>query len=35
MTFWLKDVAAGAGLVVFIACSFVLAHAAQVLIAAG
>lgn len=26
---WLKDVAAGAGLVVFMASSFVLAHLAQ------
>ncbi len=33
MTLWMKDIAAGAGLVVFMACSFVLAHAAQTLIA--
>lgn len=29
MTMWIKDVAAGAGLLVFVACSFLLANAAQ------
>jgi len=33
MTIWIKDAAAGAGLLVFVACSFVLANAAQAVMA--
>lgn len=35
MTVWMKDAAAGVGLVVFMACSFVLATAAGAMFAAG
>ena len=33
MTLWIKDAAAGVGLMVFVACSFVLANAAQAMMA--
>lgn len=33
MGLWIKDAAAGLGLMVFVACSFVLANAAQAMIA--
>ena len=33
MTIWMKDAAAGVGVVVFMAFSFVLANAAQAMIA--
>lgn len=33
MNIWMKDAAAGLGLVVFIACSFLLAGAAQAMMA--
>ncbi len=35
MTVWLKDAAAGLGLTVFMACGFVLAHAAHLAVAAS
>ena len=35
MAMWIKDAAAGAGLLVFVACSFVLANAAQAMIVAS
>ena len=33
MTIWIKDAAAGVGILVFVAFSFVLANAAQAMIA--
>jgi hypothetical protein len=35
MTVWMKDAAAGLGLLVFMVCAFVLAGAAQAVMAAG
>lgn len=34
MTVWVRDVAAGVGLLAFIVCSFILAGAAQAVMAA-
>lgn len=34
MTVWMKDAAAGVGLLVFMACAFVLAGAAEAVISA-
>lgn len=35
MNLWIKDAAAGLGLLLFMACSFVLANAAQAVMAAS